>query len=97
MSWPNWLPIVALYAIRPLVWRSTPQQSHSLAARLGDARLVEQGRFQSAGSASFQRRLRCFKIIPLAHSSDRADVLAHNSDGAIKALRGVMGTFQLPI
>ena len=51
------------------------------ATRLAKARLVEQDRLQSAGeSASVERRLRRFKIIPLTHSSDRADVLVHSSD-----------------
>jgi hypothetical protein len=51
----------------------------SLAARLGKARLGEHVRLQSARQrARVERRLRCPK--PLAHSSDRAVVLAHSSD-----------------
>jgi hypothetical protein len=41
---------------------------------------MEQSRLQSAESVSVERRLRRLKIIPLAHSSDRANVLAHSSD-----------------
>ena len=37
---------------------------------------MEQGRLQSAESVCIERRLRRLKIIPLAHSSDRTDVLA---------------------
>jgi hypothetical protein len=39
---------------------------------------MEQGRLQSAESVNIERRLRRLKIIPLAHSSDRTDVLAHS-------------------
>ena len=42
---------------------------------------MEQDRLESAGeSASVERRLRRSKIIPLAHSSNRANVVVHSSD-----------------
>jgi hypothetical protein len=41
---------------------------------------VEQVRLQSAESASVERQLQRSKIIPLAHSSDGANVFAHSSD-----------------
>ena len=50
-------------------------------ARLGNARLGEQVRLQSARDRTrVEQRLRRSKIIPLAHSSDQADVLGHSSD-----------------
>ena len=65
--------------IRAHVDKSEPtaRLSLSLVARLGYALFIKQTRLQLAG---IERRLRCFKIIPFMHSSDRANVLAHSSD-----------------